>query len=176
MNAEMDLLSRIASSSFPTSSREIRIESLPQKSIIESVEQMCMDTEPSWIDPLFLYLKEGRLPEDKSEAKEIKRKAWHFVIMGEELYKRSFSQPLLKCIRPREADYILREVHEGISGSHVGARTLCQKALRQGYYWPTMMADSEQLVRTCERCQRTSNLVHLPAVMLTHLATPCPFV
>ena len=39
-----------------------------------------------------------------------------------------------------------------------------------------MMADSEQIVRTCERCQRTSNLVHLPAVRLTHLATPCPFV
>ena len=52
---------------------------------------MCMDTEPSWIDLLLLYLKEGGLPEDESGAQEIKKKAQHFVIMGEELYKRSFS-------------------------------------------------------------------------------------
>ena len=47
MNAEADLLSQIASSCFPMSSREIRIKSLPQKSIVESAKQMCMDTEPS---------------------------------------------------------------------------------------------------------------------------------
>ena len=82
---------------------------------------MCIDTKPSWMDSSLLYLKEGGLPEDKSEAWEIKKKARHFVIVGEELYKRSFSQPLLKCIRPREADYILREVYEGICESYVGA-------------------------------------------------------
>ncbi|XP_052171692.1 uncharacterized protein LOC127787675 [Diospyros lotus] len=153
MNAEADLLSRIASSSFPTSSREIRIESLPQKSIEEVDDQLCVEDEPSWMDPFLLYLKEEKLPKDDSEARE----------------------PLLKCIRPREADYILREIHEGICGSHIGARTLSQKALRQGYYWPTMVKDSEQLVRTCDRCQRTSNLVHIPAVALAHLATPCSF-
>jgi len=32
-----------------------------------------------------------------------------------------------------------------------------------------------QLVRTCDRCQRTANLVHTPAAELTHLASPCPF-
>ena len=47
MNVEVDLLSQIASSSFPMSSREIQIESLSQKSIKESAEQMYVDTEPS---------------------------------------------------------------------------------------------------------------------------------
>ena len=98
MNAEVNLLSRISSSSFLMSSREIRIGSLPYKSIVELAKQMCMDIEPSWMDPLLLYLKEGGLPKDESEAREIKKKAWHFVIVVEELYKRSFSQPLLKCI------------------------------------------------------------------------------
>ena len=73
------------------------------------------------MDPLFLYLNEGKLPEDELEAQEIKKKDRHFVIVGEELYKRFFSQPLLKCIRPREADYVLREVHEEICGSHIKA-------------------------------------------------------
>ncbi|XP_052195975.1 uncharacterized protein LOC127803624 [Diospyros lotus] len=130
MNTEADLLSRIASSSFPTSSREIRIESLPQKSIEEAADQFCINDEPSWMDPLLSYLREEKLPEDDSEAREVKRKARNFVIVGGELYRRSFSQPLLKCIRPREADYILREIHEGICGNHIGALALSQKALR----------------------------------------------
>ena len=75
MNMEADLLSRVASFSFPISSREIRIQSLPQKNIEESVEQMCVNAEPSWVDPLLLQLKEGKLTEDDSEAREIKRMA-----------------------------------------------------------------------------------------------------
>ncbi|XP_052197259.1 uncharacterized protein LOC127804437 [Diospyros lotus] len=71
MNTEADLLSRIASSSFPTSSREIRIESLPQKSIEEVANQLCVEDEPSWMDPLLSYLREERLPEDDSEAWEV---------------------------------------------------------------------------------------------------------
>ena len=38
-----------------------------------------------------------------------------------------------------------------------------------------MVRDSEQLVRACDRCQRASNLVHVLAITLTHLAIPCPF-
>lgn len=126
-------------------------------------EQLCLDLEPSWMDPLVSYLKDGKLPESDLEAQELKRRAQKFILVNEELYKRSFTQPLLKCVRPREADYVLREIHEGICGSHIGARTLYQKALRQGYYWPTMVSDAEQLVKKCERCQRVSNLIHVPS-------------
>ncbi|XP_052185272.1 uncharacterized protein LOC127796906 [Diospyros lotus] len=89
-------------------------------------------------------------------------RAQKFILINEELYKRSFTQPLLKCVRPREADYILREIYEGICGSHIGAWTLYQKALRHGYYWSTMVFDAEQLVKKCERCQWVSNLIHVP--------------
>ncbi|XP_052190034.1 uncharacterized protein LOC127799860 [Diospyros lotus] len=125
------------------------------------------------MDPFVSYLKDGKLPESDLEARELKRRAQKFVQVNEELYKRSFTQPLLKCVRPREADYVLREIHEGICGSHIRARTLYQKALRQGYYWPTMVSDAEQLVKKCERCQRVSNLIHVPSAMLTHLVQPC---
>jgi len=104
------------------------------------------------VDPLLVYLKEGKLPDRDLEAPKIKRKAQSFVIVDGELCKRLFLHPLLKCIQPREADYILREIHEGICGSHIGARTLSQKAFRQGYYWPTIARDFEQLVRVCDRC------------------------
>ena len=66
-----------------------------QKSIEELAKQMCLDAELSWVDPLLLYLKEGKLSEGNLEACEIKRKAQRFVVVDGELYKRSFMQPLL---------------------------------------------------------------------------------
>ena len=50
--------------------------------------------------------------------------------------------PILKCVGKEDANYILREVHEGICGNHIGAQTLARKTLRQGYYWPTMLKDA----------------------------------
>ncbi|KAK3037796.1 hypothetical protein RJ639_030715 [Escallonia herrerae] len=58
------------------------------------------------------------------------------------LYKKSFSLPYLRCLRPSESLYALQEVHEGICGQHLGGRTLAQKILRQGYCWPTMQKDA----------------------------------
>jgi hypothetical protein len=34
-----------------------------------------------------------------------------------------------------EGDYTLREIHEGICGSHSGARVLAHKVLNAGFYW-----------------------------------------
>jgi hypothetical protein len=45
------------------------------------------------------------------------------------LYKRGFMLPLLKCISSEEGNYILREIHEGVYGSHSGARVLAHKAV-----------------------------------------------
>ncbi|KAK3001139.1 hypothetical protein RJ639_021972 [Escallonia herrerae] len=61
------------------------------------------------------------------------------------LYKKSFSSPYLKCLSPREADYALREIHEGIYGKHLGRRNLACKISRQGNYWPGMQKDAVNL-------------------------------
>ena len=50
------------------------------------------------------------------------------------LYKRDFFTPILKCIAREDVNYVLREVHEGVCGNHIGARALAGKVLRQGYY------------------------------------------
>ena len=58
--------------------------------------------------------------------------------------------PILKCVEKEDANYILREVHEGIYGNHIGSWTVVGKTLRQGYYWPTMLKDAIELVRKCK--------------------------
>ncbi|GKV49152.1 hypothetical protein SLEP1_g55918 [Rubroshorea leprosula] len=109
------------------------------------------------------------------EAMKLRKKASRYTLVDGVLYKRSFSLPLLLCLNPYEAEYALREVHEGVCGSHVGARTLAHKVLRQGYYWPNMYKDATYFVQKCPKCQFFAHLTHQPAEELTNLVAPWPF-
>ncbi|XP_072054301.1 uncharacterized protein [Arachis hypogaea] len=77
--------------------------------------------------------------------------------------RRGYSQPLLKCLERSEADLALAEVHEGICGMHSGARSLAQKILRAGFYWPTIWEDNQRKVRTCDHCQKHAPIINIPA-------------
>ncbi|XP_074342527.1 uncharacterized protein LOC141680115 [Apium graveolens] len=48
----------------------------------------------------------------------------------------------LRCVDEEEGNYILREVHEGISGNYSGGKSLAMKILGQGYYWTTIKGDA----------------------------------
>ncbi|GJX08664.1 reverse transcriptase domain-containing protein [Tanacetum coccineum] len=52
-----------------------------------------------------------------------------------------------------KANYVLREIHEGSCSMHSGPRSVVAKALRSGYYWPTMDTDARNLIRECSGCQ-----------------------
>ncbi|XP_072150054.1 uncharacterized protein [Setaria viridis] len=51
--------------------------------------------EPNWTTPYFNYLLWGTLPNEVTEARHLARRAKAFVVIGEELYKRSPSGILL---------------------------------------------------------------------------------
>lgn len=76
-----------------------------------------------------------------------------FLCIGDDLYRREYTMPLLKCLSEEEADYVLRELHHGICCLHSGKHTLKARALRAGYYWPTMEHDCETFVKKCISCQ-----------------------
>ncbi|GKU97770.1 hypothetical protein SLEP1_g10862 [Rubroshorea leprosula] len=144
-NEQADSLSKFASD-IPSHSRSVFVEVLD---------------EPSFMKP--------------REAMKLRRKASRYTLVDGVLYKRSFSLPLLRCLNPYEAEYALREVHEGVCGSHVGARTLAHKVLRHGYYWPNMYKDATYFVQRCLKCQFFAHLTHQPAEELTTLVAPWPF-
>ncbi|XP_017428576.1 uncharacterized protein LOC108336615 [Vigna angularis] len=85
-----------------------------------------------------------------------------FLCIGDDLYRRGHSTPLLKCISEEEADYVLRELHTGICGFHSGKRTLRARILRAGYYWPTLDQDCETFVKKCISCQAHGHDIHAP--------------
>ena len=121
------------------------------------------------------YLIDGLLLDDLKEASKLRTRSAKFTIHKESLYKRGFFTPILKCIAGKDADYVLREVHEGVCGNHIGARTLAGKALRQGYYWPTMLRDAIELVKKCKVCQEHAKISRFPSEPLTLVTSPWPF-
>ena len=95
---------------------------------------MELTQKPSWMDHIIAYVRNGELPEGKTKARILRLKAVHYVLYDDKLYMKGYSMPLLKCIPPSEAEYVMREIHEGICGNHAGGQSLAVKALRQGYY------------------------------------------
>ena len=125
--------------------------------------------------PIISYLKEGRLPQGRDEARKLRIKSAKYVLMDEVLYKRGFSQPYLRYLALDQANYVLREVHEGACGNHSGARSLVHKVVRAGYYWPTIQADAKAYVKVCDQCQRFNNTPKQPSEYLTPMMAPWPF-
>ncbi|XP_052730552.1 uncharacterized protein LOC108324378 [Vigna angularis] len=105
------------------------------------------------------------------EAKKVAR----YLEVGDDLYRRGFSSPLLKCLGEAEALYVMDELHNGICGLHTGWRALKARILRAGYYWPTVEADTRTFVQKCVRCQEHSNNSHLPPHALHSMTSPWPF-
>nr|KYP53812.1 Retrovirus-related Pol polyprotein from transposon 17.6 [Cajanus cajan] len=138
----------------------------------------CLATERSswtWITDMVDYLEHGRVPIDSLAARKLRTQAARYTMVGGELYRRGFSVPLLKCVEAEQADYILREIHEGICGFHSGGRTLAAKVLRAGYYWPTLRDDCLKFVKHCTSCQQHGNLIHASAEELHGISSPWPF-
>ena len=93
------------------------------------------------MDSIIAYLKNGKLPKEKIEAHILRLKLVHYVFYDDKLYIRGYSMPLLKYVLPMEVKNIIWEIYKGTCGNYAGGQSLAFKALRQGYYWPTMKAD-----------------------------------
>ena len=65
----------------------------------------------------------------------------------------------LRCLSPEEADYVMREVHEGIYGNHSGSRSLVCKLIWARYYWHIMQKDTHTYVKACDKCSKFSNII-----------------
>ncbi|GAU12961.1 hypothetical protein TSUD_191520 [Trifolium subterraneum] len=177
-NARADVLSKLASTRRKKSGNQSLIqETLIKPSIEKAVEVMhvCAIDDQSWLAPVYNFLKSNTLPADAKEATKIQKRACSYVLLDDKLYRRGFSIPLLKCVEETRVELILQEIHEGINGQHVGGRSLARKALRAGYYWPTMQNDAKDHVLKCDKYQRHGDMHIAPANELKTLISPWPF-
>jgi hypothetical protein len=138
-------------------------------------EALCVEEERNgvtpnrnWQTPYLQYLHRGELPLNRAEARRLARRAKSFVLLGDdkELYHRSPSRILERCISIAEGQELLQEIHSGACGHHAAPRALVGNAFRQGFYWPTAVSDATRIVRTCQGCQFYARQTHLPAQAL----------
>jgi ribonuclease HI len=122
----------------------------------------------NWQTPYLQYLLRGELPLNKADARRLARRAKSFVLLGDEkeLYHHSPSGILQRCISVAEGQELLQEIHLGACGHHAAPRALIGNTFRQGFYWPTAVADATRIVRSCQGCQFYARQTHLPAQAL----------
>ncbi len=54
---------------------------------------------------------------------------------------------------------ILQELHNEVGGGHFSSNITTRKIFNVDYWWPTMNSDVHEFCRTCDLCQRISNLL-----------------
>jgi len=131
------------------------------------------DSKP-WYFDIKRYVESKEYPPEASDndKRTLRRLAASFLMSGNILYKRNHDMVLLRCVNAKEAENMLREVHEGSFGTHANGRAMARKILRAGYYWLTKESDCCLHGRKCHKCQTFTDNVNAPPLPLNVLAAP----
>ncbi|GJY76408.1 reverse transcriptase domain-containing protein [Tanacetum coccineum] len=188
-NQKANVLSKLASVAFNHLTKEVLVEVLNTKSVdVQEVSTIIEEKEDNWMTQFIKFLEEGIWLVDENEARTLRIKISQYVIEEERkefgyrqneartlrikisqyvieeevMFKKSYLSPMLRCVGPLQANYIIREVHEGARGRHAGARSVVAKIMRQGYYWPSMYRDTKEVADKCDSCQMHALVPRLP--------------
>jgi hypothetical protein len=107
--------------------------------------------------------------------KNIRRTSFKYVLMSDELYRRTVDDVLLNCLGPGDAILAMVEVHEGICGTHQSAPKMKWLLRRYGFYWPNMIAGCFKYYKGCQVCKKFGDLQLVPAAELHPIIKPWPF-
>jgi hypothetical protein len=109
-------------------------------------EELERDDQLDWRIPYLQCLVDGTLPSDPTDAWRLAHHTKTFVLIDGEMYKCNPSGILLRCITVHEGRGLLRKIHLGACEHHAAPQTLVENAFRQGFYWPTTVANAIEIV------------------------------
>jgi ribonuclease HI len=172
-NEHADLLAKSATQGLPLPS-EVFFETIraPSVELLErAVLTISLVHSEDWKTEIISFLQGNCLSDDEAYNKRMEARTRPYVIIGGELYKHGVCSPLLKCLSRAEGIELMKEIHAGFFGSHIGSRPLLGKVFRQGFYWPKAASDAAELVQKCEGCQKCARDQRQPS-SLTQLIQP----
>ncbi|XP_014524143.1 uncharacterized protein LOC106780373 [Vigna radiata var. radiata] len=143
-NSRADLLSKLTHSC-EKSQRSSVIKTTLHKPLLEAYTTKVAAPRTDWrqdIIQLMVQQEQGRRVRI-TDSKCIAR----YMFVGDDLYRRGYTTPLLKCLSDEEAKYVMQELHHGVCGLHSAKRMLRAKILRAGFYWPSMEQDCAAFVQ-----------------------------
>jgi ribonuclease HI len=172
-NEHADLLAKSAAQGLPLPS-EVFFETIKAPSV-DLLERAVLNISPvyseDWRTEIMSFLQGNLLSDDEAYHKRIAARACPYVTIEGELYKHGVCSPLLKCLSRAEGIELMKEIHAGLCGSHIGSRPLLGKVFRQGFYLPKAASDAAELVQKCEGCQKCARDQKQPS-SLTQLVQP----
>jgi hypothetical protein len=141
---------------------DVFFEIIKEPSIKETKPKIVSIVEThDWRAEIMAYLRGHYEPQDELEEKRLKQRARSYAVINGELYKSGVTEPWLRCITSGKGVELLKEIHSGFCGAHIGKRALAGIAIKQGFYWPTINIDAKILVRKCEACQKNNKSAKL---------------
>jgi hypothetical protein len=84
--------------------------------------------QADWRTPYLDCLLHEVLPTNKTEARCLAHQAKSFAIINVELYKKSHTKILQRCISTKQRRKLLEDIHGGVCGHHASPRFLVRKA------------------------------------------------
>jgi len=111
----------------------------------------------------------------RSKGRSLKLKSAKFCILNSSLYWKDPRILLLNCLVEEEAQQVMNDFHRDDGGSHFFWKTTANKALRAGYYWPTLFIDLYKTVMGCHECQVFQGKRKLLPVLLKPVEVNAPF-
>jgi ribonuclease HI len=172
-NEHDDLLAKSAAQGLPLPS-EVFFETIRAPSV-ELLERAVLNISPvhseDWRTEIISFLQGNCLSDDEAYIKRMEARTRPYVIIEGELYKHGVCSPLLKCLSRTEGIELMKEIHAGLCGSHIGSRPLLGKVFRQGFYWPKAASDATDLIQKCENFQKCARDQKQPS-SLTQLIQP----
>ena len=76
------------------------------------------------MDSIIAYLKNGKLPENKTKARILRLNVACYVIYDDKINRRGYSMPLLKCVTPSKVNYIIRGATKAYMETILGTTTI----------------------------------------------------
>ena len=73
---------------------------------------MMKEKQESKMKLILEYIQNGVSQEDQKERRKSQRRATKICILDNNLYKREFTEPFMKCLRMVEVDYVMAEIYE----------------------------------------------------------------
>jgi len=120
----------------------------------ESMQICLVEGGDTWMTPYKHYLADRILPLEPTESRKIKKNYAKYTLIDGELFRYGFTHPILVCVSGDQCVRIIGELHERICGSHIDGQSLASKAIRAGYYWPTVREDYMRYTQQCKQCQQ----------------------
>lgn len=103
-------------------------------------------TDEHWRKPMVEYLKNLTT----SAEQKFRYRALSYILMGDELFKRTPKGVLLKCLSESEAYLALSSVHSGACREHQMGHKMKWLLFQQGMYCPTMLKDCIKFAKGCQ--------------------------